>query len=594
MYRRSVTRAVGSVRIPPRSPACLGSPCLNRLSASIGVPMSPRSWLSSSYPSHIKLTMPALSPTMSEGNLAKWRKKEGDKVNAGDVLAEVETDKATVDFESVEEGYIARILLPEGSNGVKVGALVAILAESESDIVAFKDFSESAAPAVPAPAAAPTSEPVAAPSSATSYPSHIKLPMPALSPTMSEGNLGKWRKKEGDKVNAGDVLAEVETDKATVDFESVEDGFLAKILVQEGASGVKVGKLVAILVENEADIVAFKDFSESAASGPAPASKPSAVSTSAISSSSSAPASSSGRVFASPLAKKLASEKSLNLGSIHGTGYEGRIVAADVLEYKPAPAVVKPAVAAASPASADVTEKAPESGNFEDLPLSLMRKSIAKRLLESKSTIPHYYLTIELNVDKLLKLRAELNSRIAEGEPKLSVNDFLIKAAAAALKKVPAVNSSWTDKAIRQYNYVDISVAVSTEAGLITPIVFDADKKGLSVISKDVKELAGKARANKLKPQEFQGGTFTISNLGMFGVNQFAAIINPPQSAILAVGTTSKKVVPNEGDSEDPFKTISAMNVTLSADHRVVDGAVGAQWLSEFKKFVEDPILLIL
>lgn len=290
-------------------------------------------------------------------------------------------------------------------------------------------------------------------------------------------------------------------------------------------------------------------------------------------------------MFASPLAKRLAASKGIDISLVPGTGYEGRIVAADVLEFKGVP------VSTAAAAAVDVSEET--FGMYEDIPNSNMRKTIGKRLLESKTTVPHYYLTIELNMDKLLKLRADLNSQVANSDIKLSVNDFIIKAAAAALTKVPAVNSSWTDSAIRQYNYVDISVAVSTDAGLITPIVFDADKKGLASISKDVKELAGKARANKLKPQEFQGGTFTISNLGMFGVNQFAAIINPPQSAILAVGTTVKKVVP--GDSaENPFKVVNSMTVTLSADHRVIDGAVGAQWLAEFKKLVEEPVTLML
>lgn len=426
----------------------------------------------------------------------------------------------------------------------------------------------------------------------SSLPAHIKLSMPALSPTMSEGTLAKWRKQEGDAVNPGDVLAEVETDKATVDFESVEEGFLAKILVKEGAGIIPVGKLVAILCENEADIAAFKDFTEDAE---VPAEKTAqkeekvevAPKVESVQNSQQVPSAvPEGRVFATPLAKTLAAEKGIEIASVRGTGPSGRVIAADVREYVP---LVAPASATISPALSPL-----DAELYEDISNSSMRKVIGKRLLESKSTIPHYYLTVEVKVDNLLKLRSELNKKLEEKGVKLSVNDFIIKASAAALKAVPTVNSSWTDEFVRQYKYVDISVAVSTDAGLITPIVVDADKRGLADISSKVKELAGKARSNQLKPQEFQGGTFTISNLGMFGVNQFAAIVNPPQAAILAVGTTVQKVVPALASSEKEFEVANMLTVTLSCDHRVVDGAVGAQWLAEFKKFMEDPTLLLL
>lgn len=537
----------------------------------------------SDLPPHIELCMPALSPTMSEGNLAAWKKKEGDFVAAGDVIAEIETDKATVDFESVEEGYIAKILIPEGSQGVPVGTPVALMAEEEGDIGAFGNAVGSVQSE-----AKDIKEKEPERSSAKTYPEYQEVTMPALSPTMSEGVLAVWRKKEGEFVNAGDVLAEVETDKATVDFESVEEGYLAKILVPAGSGSISVGKLVAVMVEEKEDISAFDDFTDdvSVAVSSTPKEKQevrqpevkAAVSKTSDGS----------RVFASPLARSLATEKGIDLSSVKGTGYNGRIVADDVATFK-APQKLPQQEKQVQTPQKELTSL---EGDFEDIPNSNMRKAIAKRLLESKQQLPHYYLTVEVNMDKLLALRGELNSKIDTG--KLSVNDFIIKAAAAALRKVPAVNSSWTDKAIRQYNYVDISIAVSTESGLITPIIKDADKKGLLGISNGVKDLATRARDGKLRPEEFQGGTFTISNLGMFGVSQFSAIINPPQSAILAVGASETKVVMTESKGEQILQNCSMMNVTLSCDHRVIDGAVGAQWLKAFKENCEDPAMLLL
>lgn len=419
------------------------------------------------------------------------------------------------------------------------------------------------------------------------YPDHTKVPLPALSPTMEMGSIISWEKKEGDKLNEGDLLAEIETDKATMGFETPEEGYLAKIIYPAGSKDIKIGKLLCIIVENESDVAAFKDFVPSgedttaAPAAPKPAAKktetpvtaPAAAARPAAPApvSSSAPTA-SGRLFASPLAKKLAAEQGVDLTSIAGSGSGpgGRIVSGDVARAGPA----------GSP------------GTFADIQLTGMRRTIAKRLTESKQTIPHYYLTIDAQIDELLRLREEMNRSLQKDNVKLSVNDFLIKASALSCIKVPEVNSSWHETFIRQYNVVDVAIAVSTENGLITPIVFDAESKGLRSISEEVRELAGKARSGKLQPHEFQGGTFTISNLGMFGIKSFSAVINPPQAAILAVGGTRSETVPDSGSGST--RTASVMSLTLSCDHRVVDGAVGAQWLQQLKKYLEQPFTMVL
>ncbi|RWS06379.1 2-oxoglutarate dehydrogenase complex component E2l-like protein [Dinothrombium tinctorium] len=408
---------------------------------------------------------------------------------------------------------------------------------------------------------------------------------------MEMGTLVSWEKKEGDKLNEGDLLAEIETDKATMGFETPEEGYLAKILVPAGTKDIPIGKLLCIIVENAEDIAAFKDYkdiSEPVKEKP----KPKEAKTEAMPSPSpSAPAAPStispasatrpatqpvgGRLFASPLAKKLASEKGLDLSALTGAGSgpSGRIVARDVLSAEAAGTVFA------------------AGASYVDIPLTGMRQTIAKRLLESKQTIPHYYLTVDLVVDELLKLRSELNNMLSSENIKLSVNDFIIKAAAMACRHVPEANSSWQGTFIRQFHNVDVSVAVSTDAGLITPIVFNAESRGIKEISQEVKKLAAKAREGKLQPQEFQGGTFTISNLGMFGIKSFAAVINPPQACILAIGSTERRIVPDENE---PYKVANVMTVTLSCDHRVVDGAVGAKWLQVFKKMVEQPFTMVL
>ncbi|KAL1530995.1 dihydrolipoyllysine-residue acetyltransferase [Salvia divinorum] len=435
-------------------------------------------------------------------------------------------------------------------------------------------------------------------------PPHFEIGMPSLSPTMTEGNIARWLKKEGDKVSTGEVLCEVETDKATVEMECMEEGYLAKILRGDGSSGIKVGEIIAVTVEEEGDIAKFKDYSPAADAAPASPPKETYAPTppkEEVSQASSAPAepkvskpsapSASGdRIFASPLARKLAEDHNVSLANIKGTGPDGRIVKADIEDYLASSGKE----VSQAPKSPKATT-APVTGlDYTDIPHSQIRKVTAARLLQSKQTIPHYYLTVDTCVDKLIELRSQLNSlQGASGGKRISVNDLVIKAAALALKKVPQCNSSWTNDYIRQFNNVNINIAVQTENGLFVPIVRDADKKGLSRISKEVKNLAQKAKENSLKPEDYEGGTFTVSNLGgPFGIKQFCAIINPPQAGILAVGSAEKRVMPGSGP--DQFKFASFMSVTLSCDHRVIDGAIGAEWLKAFKGYIENPETMLL
>uniref|UniRef100_UPI0037E7E468 dihydrolipoyllysine-residue acetyltransferase component of pyruvate dehydrogenase complex, mitochondrial n=1 Tax=Semicossyphus pulcher TaxID=241346 RepID=UPI0037E7E468 len=561
-----------------------------------------------SLPPHQKVELPALSPTMQTGTIARWEKKEGEKIGEGDLIAEVETDKATVGFEMLEECYLAKILVPEGTRDVNIGAVICITVDSPDLIPAFKDVtleSLKAAGAGPSPAAsappppAAAAAPPAAPGS--SYPTHMKITLPALSPTMTMGTVQRWEKKVGEKLSEGDLLAEIETDKATIGFEVQEEGYLAKIMVPEGTRDVPLGMPLCIIVEKESDIAAFKDYVETGVaevSTPPPPPAPAPAAVPVVAAPTPAPAAAApaaprkGRVFASPLAKKLAAEKGIDLAQVSGSGPDGRITRKDIDSFVPPKAA--PAVAAApSPAAAPAAPApAAPAGTFTDIPISNIRKVIAQRLMQSKQTIPHYYLSVDVNMDQVLELRKELNAEVQAQNIKLSVNDFIIKASALACLKVPECNSSWMDTVIRQNHVVDLNVAVSTASGLITPIVFNAHTKGLAAISSDVSSLAARARDGKLQPHEFQGGTFTISNLGMFGVKNFSAIINPPQSCILAVGGSEKRLMP--ADNEKGFDVASMMSVTLSCDHRVVDGAVGAQWLAEFRKFLEKPVTMLL
>ncbi|XP_034696189.1 dihydrolipoyllysine-residue acetyltransferase component 2 of pyruvate dehydrogenase complex, mitochondrial [Vitis riparia] len=437
-------------------------------------------------------------------------------------------------------------------------------------------------------------------SSDSGLPAHQKIGMPSLSPTMTEGSIARWLKKEGDKISPGEVLCEVETDKATVEMECMEEGYLAKIIQGDGAKEIKVGEVIAITVEEEEDIAKFKDYKPSP-SDAAAESKGSSDSTppkkeevkeeptsspEPKSSKASAASSTEGRIFASPLARKLAEEHNVPLSSIKGTGPDGSIVKADIEDY----------LASRGKEGSLTAPKVTDTMalDYTDLPHSQIRKITASRLLLSKQTIPHYYLTVDTCVDKLMDLRSQLNSiQEASGGKRISINDLVIKAAALALRKVPQCNSSWTNDYIRQYHNVNINVAVQTDNGLFVPVIKDADKKGLSKISEEVKQLAQKAKENNLKPVDYEGGTFTVSNLGgPFGIKQFCAIINPPQSGILAIGSAEKRVVPGTGPDE--FKFASFMSVTLSCDHRVIDGAIGAEWLKAFKSYIENPESMLL
>jgi pyruvate dehydrogenase E2 component (dihydrolipoamide acetyltransferase) len=416
----------------------------------------------------------------------------------------------------------------------------------------------------------------------------IKITMPALSPTMTDGTLAKWLKKEGDVVKAGDVIAEIETDKATMEVEAVDEGVLGKILVPAGTEKVAVNAVIGLLLEEGEEKKSLEGFADK------PVAAPVAKAASAPSASAGRPAapltfqgpsSGGGRVFASPLAKRLAAEKGINLSSIQGSGPHGRIIKADV-EKGGGRGMAAPA----APKGPDAKQLADLLGmKYTEIPNNNIKKITAARLLESKQTVPHFYLTIECVIDHLLEQRKELNEKAA-GAYKLSVNDFVIKAAAMALKAYPAANVSWTDAAILQYQHADISVAVATPNGLITPIIKAAEEKGMKQISEEMKDLAARAREGKLKPQEFQGGTFSISNLGMYGIQEFGAIINPPQACILAVGAGIQKPVVEQG----AVKVRTIMNCTLSVDHRAVDGATGAEYLQIFKKYVEDPMSMLV
>ena len=451
--------------------------------------------------------------------------------------------------------------------------------------------------------------------------------MPALSPTMTEGTLARWLKKEGEQIRAGDVIAEIETDKATMEVEAVDEGVLSKILVADGTAGVKVNDPIAVL-QGEGEEASAPAAAPPAAVQAPPAATPSAPAAApAVASAPAQPAVAqpmanghdAHRVFASPLARRMAKQAGIDLSTMRGTGPNGRIIRADIeAKQSAAPASaelveaqagsresdapqqapvqqVKPAAPAAAPAPAPMAapKAAPITAPHQLVPNSTMRKVIARRLLESHQQVPNFYVTMDIEIDALLKLRADLNARApkeGKGAFKLSVNDLVIKAAAVALRRVPKMNASYTEDATVVYDDVDISVAVSMPDGLITPIVRRADQKGLAAISAEMKDLGARAKSGKLKPEEFQGGSFSISNLGMFGVKQFTAIINPPQAGILAVGAGEQRPVVKGG----ALAIASVMTCTLSVDHRVADGALGAEWMQVFKGIVEDPLSLML
>jgi pyruvate dehydrogenase E2 component (dihydrolipoamide acetyltransferase) len=413
----------------------------------------------------------------------------------------------------------------------------------------------------------------------------VNILMPALSPTMTEGNLAKWLKKEGDIIKAGDVIAEIETDKATMEVEAVDEGTLGKIIIAAGAQGVKVNSLIALLLnegEDASALSAVNTNATAAAPHPAPVIAAPVIAAAAPAATPPSTANAGHRLLASPLAKRLAKEQGLDLKNIKGTGPHGRIIRADILVAAKTPAKVATPIAVSNEDSFALP-----LGKFDGH--TTMRKVIARRLTESKQQVPHFYLEVDVELDALLALRKQINDR--EGATaKLSVNDFIIKATGMALEQVPAANASWTDAGVQYYSRADVSVAVAIPGGLITPIIKNAGQKRLVQISNEMKDLAARAKDGKLKPEEFQGGTFSLSNLGMFGVKSFSAIINPPQACILAVGAGEERPVVRKG----ALAVANVMTCTLSVDHRVVDGAVGAQWLAVFKKLVQNPLELVL
>jgi pyruvate dehydrogenase E2 component (dihydrolipoamide acetyltransferase) len=430
----------------------------------------------------------------------------------------------------------------------------------------------------------------------------INILMPALSPTMEEGTLAKWLVKEGDTVTSGAVIAEIETDKATMEFEAVDEGVVGKIVVPEGTEGVKVNDLIAVLLEEgeSADDLGAAPAAKSAEPAPAKTEAPAAAEKPAAAAPApAAPATASGdRVFASPLARRIAAEKGLDLAAIKGSGPHGRIVKTDVEAAKPGAAPAKaaeaPAAATAAPTKtapagpdAEQVKKLYADREYEEIKLDGMRKTIAARLGEAKSTIPHFYLRREIRLDALMKFRGQLNKELEARGVKLSVNDFIIKASAVALQQVPDCNAVWAGDRVLRLKPSDVAVAVAIEGGLFTPVLRDADKKTLSALSAEMKDLAKRARDRKLAPHEYQGGSYAISNLGMMGIENFDAVINPPHASILAVGAGVKKPIVNDAGE---IEVATMMSVTLSVDHRVIDGALGAAFLEALKTNLEHPI----
>jgi pyruvate dehydrogenase E2 component (dihydrolipoamide acetyltransferase) len=425
----------------------------------------------------------------------------------------------------------------------------------------------------------------------------VNILMPALSPTMEEGTLAKWLVKEGDRIQSGDLIAEIETDKATMEFEAVDEGIIGKLLVTEGSEGVKVNSPIAIILDDGEDLEVQETKDITSQVKPKEQTVISAAPLETKNPLTGVAQTSSLRIFATPLARRLAKENGVDLGSINGSGPHGRIVKNDILNIKAfSPIAIQETLA--DPVLGTNTVQASGSSvknlyadrEFKEIPLNSMRKTVATRLTEAKQNIPHFYLRKEIKIDELLQVRSRLNAHLAERNNKLSINDFIIKSCALALQSVPMANAVWAEDKILQLKPSDIAVAVSVEDGLFTPIIRDADEKSLSNLSKEMKELAEKARSKKLMPSEYQGGSFSISNLGMFGVDDFDAVINPPHGAILAVGRGLKKPIVND---DDTISVANVMSLTLSVDHRVIDGALGADLLQSIAKYLEDPVLML-
>ena len=563
------------------------------------------------------ILMPRLSDTMTEGVIAAWHKKVGDTVKKGDLLAEIETDKATMELESYKDGTLLHLGADKGGV-IQVNDLLCIIGEQGEDISQHLNGGAAAAPKQDSAQQEVTKETDTTPkgegdvppqtAQATSGGSNIDISkmeevvlMPRLSDTMTDGVIAAWHKKVGDDVKKGDLLADIETDKATMELESYKDG---KLLYQGAQPGEKiaVNDLLCIIgeqgkVDVDAVVAATKGGGQQAAAQPQAAPQqqqqaPQAAQQQAApqqqpQQAQAAPAASTtdGRVKASPLAKKIAAEKGIDIAQVQGSGDGGRIVKSDIDNFKPQ---AQQAAAQPQQQASAATQAAPAGQEgYTDINVSQMRKVIAKRLGESKFSAPHFYLTMEITMDNAMQARTQMNE---VSDVKISFNDMVVKAAAMALRKHPAVNSSWMGDFVRQYQHIHVGVAVAIEDGLIVPVVRFADQKGLSAIATEVKSLAGKAKNKKLQPAEFSGNTFTISNLGMMDIDEFTAIINPPDSAIMAVGRI-KEVVVRKGEG---FGVSNVMKVTLSCDHRSVDGAVGAAFLQTFKKYLENPVTMLV
>lgn len=530
------------------------------------------------------ITMPRLSDTMTEGVVATWLKKVGDTIKTGDILAEIETDKATMEFESFYDGVLLHIGIQEGQSA-PVDSLLAIIGTTGEDIAAL--LNGGTATETKEEKVVEEAKPTSA---AVEIPAGVKVvTMPRLSDTMTTGTVATWLKKVGDTVKEGDILAEIETDKATMEFESFNAGTLLYIGVQEGDSA-PVDTILAILGPAGTDVSGIAANYKVGAVAEAPKTEEvKEVAQAETTSNSQLPASNSeGRVFASPLAKKIAQDKGINLSQVKGSGENGRIVKSDVENFSPS-AVATPsqAVAEATNAVAAVKPFVPAGEVFqEEIKNSQMRKTIARRLSESKFTAPHYYLTIELDMDNAIASRNMINGL---PDTKVSFNDMVIKASAMALKKHPQVNSQWREDAMVINHHVNIGVAVAVEDGLMVPVLKFTDQMSLTQIGANVKDLAGKAKSKKIQPAEMEGSTFTISNLGMFGIQSFTSIINQPNSAILSVGAIIEKPVVKNGQ----IVVGNTMTVTLACDHRTVDGATGAQFLQTFKAFMENPVTML-
>ncbi|TLF40959.1 pyruvate dehydrogenase complex dihydrolipoamide acetyltransferase [Maribacter aurantiacus] len=548
------------------------------------------------------INMPRLSDTMEEGTVAKWLKNVGDKVEEGDILAEIETDKATMEFESFYQGTLLHIGIEEG-DGAPVDTLLAIIGEEGEDISGLLNGGgspkkeENSSGDKDEATSAETSDDAQdeeGDTSATEIPEGVEIvKMPRLSDTMEEGTVASWLKQVGDVVEEGDILAEIETDKATMEFESFYSGKLLHIGIQEGESA-PVDAVLAVIGPDGTDVDAVlnaKSGSKKSTKTEVKKEEASKASeTEDTSSKESTSVTSDGnRIFASPLAKKIAEDKGIDLSKVSGTGDNGRIIKKDIENYKPAEAPkAAPEVSKTEKASAPAVSMAIPAGEegVEESKNSNMRKAIAKALGNSKFTAPHFYLTIEVDMDNAIASRAQINSL---PDTKVSFNDMVLKACAMALRKHPQVNTTWNGDTTKQYKHIHMGVAVAVDEGLVVPVIKHADLLGLTQIGAAVKELAGKARNKKIAPAEMEGSTFTVSNLGMFGIQEFTSIINQPNSAILSVGAIVEKPVVKNGE----IVIGNTMKLTLACDHRTVDGAVGAQFLQTLRYYVENPVTML-